>query len=199
MLKITASLLGSWNYMFQVDDMYQEQAYESFLDTINGIRTPPNEFMQNGIDFENLAINGQIPIISETIKGGQFQVYAEKIYEIDGMTFKLLGYLDVLKAGIIYDIKRVVKYEYPKYSESYQHWCYMALVPESYKFRYLIGAGYSKAPYDDKVEIITHEEYLNDGTADDRVIEAIRQFISWLKQRDLFETYVKNYTIKEKK
>lgn len=198
MLKITASLLNSWNYLWQVDEEYQENAMQDLVNYLHRIKTPTNEAMQRGIDFEALAIMGQVPIISDLIKDGQFQVYAEKTYMIDGLEFKLLGYLDVLKAGVIYDIKRNTKYEFPKYEESYQHWCYFALVPEAYEFRYLVGAGYTPEAYNDTVTIHTSEVYHNDGQADFRIITAIRQFISWLKVQGLYDVYVKNYTLEEK-
>lgn len=198
MLKITASLLNSWNYIWESEEEWQEKSYQDFLNTLHRVKTETTPAMQRGIEFEAMCVAGEVPPISNIIRGGQFQVYAEKVYEIDGQQFKLLGYIDVIKAGKIYDIKRNTKYEYGKYESSYQHWCYLALIENAYEFTYLIGAGYSNQPYDDKVEI--HEEtYFNDGQADLRVIKAIQQFVSWLKAQGLYDVYVNNFTIENKK
>jgi len=183
--------------MWQCADSYQQQAYENFVDYLHRVRKPPTPAMQRGIDFEALACAGKVPGISELILGGQFQYYGQKDYVINGEEFRLVGYLDCLKAGVISDIKRNTKYEYGKYKDSYQHWCYFALVPEAYKFQYLVGAGYSSAPYDEKVSIHTNEEYTNDGSADERIITAVKQFITWLKSHELYDIYVKNFTVKE--
>ena len=197
MLKISATLLNSWGYMWQCDENYQEQAYSNFLDYINRVKTPPTDAMQRGIDFEALACTGNVPIISNIIKGGQFQYYGEKTLIVDEQKYKLVGYLDCLKAGVIYDIKRNTRYEFGKYAESYQHHCYFVLVPEAYKFVYLVGAGYTSAPYDEKVEIHTNEEYLNDGKSLELITTTIRDFVAWLKAQGLYEIYEKNFMIKE--
>lgn len=195
-LKVSASLLNSWKYLWECPESFQEKVYEGFVNSLKRIKTPPTEAMQRGIDFEKLCDNGDVPIISGIIKGGQFQYYAEKIYKIDNQEFKLVGYLDCLKEGEIFDIKRNTRYEYGKYRTSYQHWCYFALVPEAFKFTYLIGSGYSKNPYDESVEI-HQESYENNGTADYKVISAVKQFVAWLKTMDLYDLYVKNFEIKE--
>lgn len=189
---ISASLLNSWAYIWQASEEYQEEALASLKNYLYRIKTPPSWQMTRGIDFEDLAIAGQVPTFSPIIAGGQYQVYAEKVYKIAGLNVKLRGYVDVVKAGQIYDLKRTTRYEFPKYIDSYQHWCYFALIPEAYKFTYLVGSGYSKAPYDNTVNF-HYEEYYNDGQADARVIQAINQFITWLKMMNLYEVYINNF------
>lgn len=49
------------------------------------------------------------------------QVRAEKRMTINGMDFLLVGVADYLKAGIIYDTKRVGMYEYGRYVGNTQH------------------------------------------------------------------------------
>ncbi len=51
---ITQSLIGSWNYMMNCREEYQETAYNDFLNTLNRIPKETTPEMQNGIDFENL-------------------------------------------------------------------------------------------------------------------------------------------------
>lgn len=195
--KITASLFGSWNWLLNSTDEWREKNYNDFVNTLHGIRAERTPAMQRGIDFEALAMDGGVPEISQKIKGGAFQVYAEKIIVVDGIKYKLLGFMDALKAGVISDTKRNNRYEYGNYMDSMQHWCYFVLAPKAYRFDYLIGSGYSKAPYDATVTL--HEEsYYNDGLAEERVKEATRQLVSWLKAQNLYEVYKKNYEIKEK-
>jgi len=155
--------------------------------------------MQRGIDFEKLAVAGKVPIISDLIKGGYYQYYAERNLKVDGEIYKLVGYLDCLKAGVIYDIKRNTKYEFGKYLNSYQHHCYFVLVPEAYKFVYLVGAGYTAEPFNEKVSIHTNEEYYNDGKSVEYIKHTISLFVHWLKAQGLYEIYEKNFTIKEDK
>lgn len=197
MLKVSASLLNSWAYIWQTDEDYQEKTLNEFIAQIKGQKLETTPAMQRGIDFENLAVAGHVPEISPIIAGGQYQVFGEKVLNVDGLDVAVRGYLDCLKAGVIYDIKRTTKYEYPKYAESYQHHVYFMLVPESNRFTYLIGSGYGEEPYSDKVEF-HYETYYNSGKSQQIIEKAIRQFWAWLKNRNLWEDYVANYTIIEK-
>ena len=53
-LKITKTLIESWAYTFSAGDDYQEAAYNDFLNTLNRVKTEPNEAMKNGLEFEDL-------------------------------------------------------------------------------------------------------------------------------------------------
>lgn len=187
--KITATLLNSWNYIYQAKPDYQKEAYDSFVKYLNRIKEPPNFFMRRGLKFEDDCYNGQVPIISDVIRDGAFQVYAEKEINVDGYEIRLLGYLDVLKEGIIYDIKRVNRYDLQKYYGSYQHPIYFELIPEATSFVYLIGAGSGQY-----VNVYT-EEYLREESVD--LKEVIRKFFQFLKDNDLMQTYIENWKIDE--
>lgn len=190
--KITASLLNSWNYIFDCNPDYSKEAFDSFVKTLNRIKEPPNFYMKRGIEFEEkCCYSNEHPLITNIIEGGAFQVYAEKDLCVDGMDIKLLGYLDVLKAGVIYDIKRVNKYDTQKYFTSYQHHVYFALVPESNKFVYLIGAG----NYDNALEYYT-ETYYREEALD--IVTVIETFFNWLKENNLFEVYKEYWKIEDK-
>ena len=191
MYKVTASLLNSWAYMFECKPEYAEDAHKSFLNTLARIKTPPNKYMLAGIDFEKKVYDGQVEILSELCKDGAFQVYIEKEYEIQDLPIKVLGYIDVLKEGIIYDIKRVTKYDVGKYFWSRQHHVYMNLVPEAKEFAYLAAAGYS----DDNIEIHT-EVYRRDDIID--LQDIINEFFRWLKVNNLFNDYLKHWDISKK-
>ena len=94
------------------------------------------------------------------------------------------GRLDVLKAGTIYDIKRVVRYSRPKYSKSSQHRFYLDLFPSADRFTYLIydGAKLHKETYC-REECIPTESL-------------IAEFAKWLKENGLFEVYKEKWTAK---
>lgn len=186
--KITATLLNSWNYIFQAKPEYQQDAYDSFVKYLNRVKEPPNFFMKRGLEFEEDCYNGQVPIISEIVRDGAFQVYAEKDINVDGYAIRLLGYLDVLKEGIIYDIKRVNQYDLQKYFGSYQHHMYFELVPEATDFVYLIGAG-SKT-----INVYT-EEYTREERID--IAQVIRKFFQYLDENDLTQVYIENWKIDE--
>lgn len=190
--KITASLLNSWNYIFECDEDNSDSALDSFIDTLKRVKKPPNIYMQRGIDFEKDCYAGRVPFISDIIAGGEFQYYGELDLEVDDLDIRILGYLDVLKAGTIYDIKRVTKYELQKYFNSYQHHIYFALVPEAFNFEYLVASGYN----DNYIDIFT-EEYKREDAKD--VKDIIHTFFEWLKENELFETYKNNWEIPREK
>ena len=47
-VRVTQTLLTSWEYSFKTDD-----GYESFLKTLNREKTPPTKAMLDGIRYEN--------------------------------------------------------------------------------------------------------------------------------------------------
>lgn len=79
--------------------------------------------------------------IGKILSGAQLQVREEKTIRLCGMDIHLVGVADALKAGMLYDIKRVQRYEYGKYQFSTQHPMYFELFPEAMKFSYLIFDG----------------------------------------------------------
>lgn len=189
--KVTATLLNSWNYIYQVEDDKYQDAYDSFLKTLQRIKEPPNFFMLRGLEFEKDCYNGLVPDISRVIRDGAYQVYVEKQISLDPYNVTLVGVLDVLKEGVIYDIKRVNQYDLQKYYTSYQHHIYFELVGEAQKFVYLIAAGTS-----DNLDYLTfyQEEYTKQEKID--VVKAISQFYQFLRDNNLWEIYTKNWEIK---
>jgi hypothetical protein len=181
MYLITPSLLNSWSYQFEVDDEYAEKSRKEFLSYLKREQVEKNEFMIRGIEFEEECIKGNVPVISELIQGGAYQYSGKKEVEVDGVKFLMYGKHDVLKAGIIYDIKRVSKYETQKYFGSYQHHFYFDLVPEADKFVYLINDG-------SKTFI---EEYHRDEKID--LTRVISDFMKWLENNGLFEIYLDHW------
>ena len=161
--EITQSLLSAYNYQFDCREESREEARENFLSSLRREKQEPTEAMTNGIQFENLvysiATNKKqneenqkwyegAKSIADIIKGGQIQVRITREIEVDGMRFLLVGVLDALKAGIIYDVKFKNKSfnsidVYGDYFSSPQHPAYFYLCPEAFAFNYLVSDGES--------------------------------------------------------
>lgn len=197
---ITPSLLNSWAYIWNcVDNIQekesdeicledkkaeaQEKALQDFLKTLNREPIEPNFFMKQGIEFEDECYQGKT-CVSPIIKGGAYQIVGTKNVNIDGINFLLYGRLDVLKGGIIYDIKRVMKYTPQKYFKSYQHGFYFELFDDAYEFQYLV--------YDGKELHI--ETYYRDQCVD--LKQVIREFMKWLSDNGLLKLYFDKWVSK---
>jgi len=154
--RLTASLLNSW--LRATDPEAVGNEYEDFLAALGREQRPTAPAAQAGIDFENavsiVAEKGELTpgdcadrdvnavyAFGQRCKGAAYQVRAEKEIEVCGLPINLVGIADFLKAGIITDIKRVVRYEYGKYQGSAQHPMYFELFPEAVRFDYLIYDG----------------------------------------------------------
>ena len=193
MYLITASLLNSWNYLFKVSEKYYDDAFENFVRSLKRERIEANEYMIAGIQFEDDCIAGKINGISEIIKDGQYQVVVKEWVKIDNIDYLLYGRIDVLYKGVVYDIKRKWKYEVGSFLDSFQHHLYMQCVPEAKKFEYLIGVKNSARKEEitnDSFEIY-YETYLREECRE--INNDIREFVSWLKEKDLYEIYEKNW------
>lgn len=191
--KVTATLLNSWNYIWEVDDDKYEEAFASFVKTLQRIKEPPNFFMLRGLEFEKDCYNGTVPEISKVVRDGAYQVYLEKKLTVENLDVTLVGVLDVLKKGIIYDIKRVNQYDLQKYLNSYQHHIYFELVEDAHKFVYLVAAGTS-----DSQEYLTYyqEEYTKDEKKD--IVDVISKFYQFLRDNNLWATYKEKWEITTK-
>lgn len=141
---ITPSLLNSWGYIWNCEEtvreaesdevsfedkvsIAQEKAYQEFLKTLNREPVEQNQYMLDGIQYEQDCYDGKTEA-SPIIENGQFQIVGKKNVQIDGLNFLMYGRLDVLKGGVIYDIKKVVRYNLGKYKKSYQHAFYLSLI-----------------------------------------------------------------------
>ncbi len=195
--RITKSLLDSWGYMFDCAEGYEQEAREEFLSTLNREQLPPNEAQQAGLDFEKLVMRiaqgedvssiekgyAGAKKVAEIVKGGQWQVHVDTDVTVDGRVFWLHGFCDVIKAGVIYDVKYKTKSFasldlWHSYSHSSQHSAYLRCVPEAYKFVYLISDG---------TDLYT-EEY-TPKTAEP-IENVIRNFMNWLKaEPELLQIY----------
>ena len=124
MYLLTPSLLNSWSYAIESGTM------EGFLPVLHREPVGKTEAMIKGDEFEEWAIQN-----IEELKGGSYQV---KVYKEHG-NYLLYGRVDVLKAGIVYDVKFTNRYEVGKFYGNYQTNIYLEVVPEAKKMVYIIG------------------------------------------------------------
>lgn len=202
---MTKTLLESWQYTFDCFEGYEDSAHEDFLHTLNRQPLEPNEAMLNGLAFEDrvyrLANGGTVrsdakwlagaQALADIIRGAQIQVVARRDIEVDGMTFEVMGILDALKAGTIYDVKFINKsisggeppHLYGKYLNCSQHPAYFYIVPEAMEFQYLVSDG----------ETIYIEAYQREQTRD--IGEIIHEFLESIKGMGLLDLYKEKWLL----
>ena len=182
-LLLTQTLINSWLYLYQVDGEYYEKCYQDFLKTLKRIPLEDNEIFARGREFEKQVINGEYKEIYDIIKGGSYQVSKKKELVVDNLDFTVYGIADFIKNGVIYDTKRVNNYELQKYQYSSQHLIYLYLFDDCYEFTYLIV---------DNSDTTYEETYKrNDLTMSIETL--IHNFISFLKENNLFNIYLENW------
>ena len=182
-LLLTQTLINSWLYLYQCDGEYYEKCYQDFLKTLKRIPLEDNEIFARGREFEKQVINGEYKEIYDIIKGGSYQVSKKKELVVDNLDFTVYGIADFIKNGVIYDTKRVNQYELQKYQYSSQHLIYLYLFDDCYEFTYLIV---------DNSDTTYEETYKrNDLTMSIETL--IHNFISFLKENDLFNIYLEKW------
>lgn len=183
-LLLTQTLINSWLYLYQVNDgEYYDKAYQDFLKTLKRIPLEDNEIFARGREFEKQVINGEYKEIYDIIKGGSYQVSKSKSLVVDNINFTIYGIADFIKNGVIYDTKRVNQYDLQKYQYSSQHLIYLYLFDDCYEFTYLIV---------DNTDTFYEETYKrNDLTL--TIDTLIHNFISFLKENNLFNIYLENW------
>ena len=192
-IRLTQSLLSSWEWMYKKDD-----GYEDFLRTLNREPKQATQAMLDGIQFENVLNNvlkgeelptshewyAPITEMVEELWGAQQQVNLYADTEVDGQRILLHGILDYLKAGHIYDCKFSKRYELNKYLNSPQTPMYLALVPEAFDFTYIISDG----------KYVYRERYPRDIVQPIEV--TIRYFLKFMNSRpDLYKILKEKWSV----
>lgn len=191
-LRITQSLLSSWQYIPKKED-----GWEEFLSALNREKKPATKAMLDGVRFEN-CVNSVLdggtiipdhewykPVrqLARYLAGAQQQVTLFREIEIDGQPMLLHGVLDFLRAGVIYDTKFSKNYYLNKYLKSPQHPMYLALVPEARRFEYLSCDG----------EWVYRECYPREIV--DPIEPTLKQFLAFLRKYNLMQTYIENWRV----
>lgn len=199
--RLTPTLLNSWSNIFNCEDYVQDkedddisyedkvakkmqEAKQEFINMLNRIPIPDNEYMKRGREFEKEVCEGRDEEFSPIVEKGAFQVTLTKKIEVNNIPILLYGVLDVLKAGRIIDIKRVKQFRYPKYKKSHQHAIYLELVPEAIDFTYIVRSDNGKSDF---------ENYNRNNI--ENIYNVISDFLSYLIANDLFEIYKTNYAM----
>lgn len=140
--KVSPSLLTS--YLNMKNKVYNN-SLEGFINTLKRIPLEPNFFLKRGNDFENRVIKMKSEPFHNIIKDCDTQVFVKKSLDFPENEFDIdiVGFIDFVTKDreIIYDTKRVNKWDDEKYDGSTQHDFYLWAIPESKKFYYLVGEG----------------------------------------------------------
>lgn len=110
------------------------------LDTVNPVTGEVNESRKFPDNYDGARK------IANIITGGQIQVPVSCDLTVAGQDFWLYGICDVVKAGVIYDVKfRTTSLGssdvYGKYLHCSQHPLYLQALPEARRFDYLVSDG----------------------------------------------------------
>ena len=127
--------------------------------------------------------------IADIVEGGQWQVHVATDLTVGGRQFWLHGFCDVVKAGVIYDIKFKSKGFngldlYGSYRTHSQHSAYLRCLPEAYEFVYLVSDG---------EELYTEVYTLQTCRP---IEEIIQEFMNWLESKpDLLKIYEEKWVV----
>ena len=195
---LTPTLLNSWLYYLNSSED-NENAKESFLNTLNKIKTEPTPDMLRGLSFEDEIykfLEGKQPLekradkleIADTIKGSLLQEPVMSYFtEYKDLDVYIYGVTDAMRANIIFDIKSVRSYTPFKYLGSTQHLIYLCAT-NCDTFQYLISDG----------ESMYVETYHKSDKVYSKLRGIINNFLNWLEITGNMETYKKNYLADEK-
>ena len=200
--RITKTLLDSWAYTFDCFEGCEEDAMNDFLKTLNREPIEETEAIANGKAFEQLVWdmaegrevapgkwNAGARKVAEIVKGGQWQVHVDTDVTVNGRVFWLHGFCDVVKAGVIYDIKFKNKGFgsldlYGSYRGHSQHSAYLRCLPEAYEFVYLVSDG----------EDLYTEAYTRQTCRP--IEEIISDFMNWLESKpELLKIYEEKWVV----
>lgn len=209
---ITQSLLSAWLYLFNCSEDNSEEARKAFLASLRREATEQSEEMLRGISFED-AVNAYlygdneaperhaaeyskrggeaeeaecVRKVAEIMRGGTYQLTAYKDKNIAGIDFLLMAKCDWVTAGIIKDCKRVTNYEPGKYLNSVQHPMYLEVLDTAYRFDYVVCDG---------SDVYTTDSYTR-ADIPQTIEEIIIQFVNFLKEENLLQTYFKYWKSK---
>ena len=190
-VRITQTLLSAFQYIYKVED-----GWDSFLKTLNRVKEPPTQAMLNGVKFEgmvNAALDGNmcepehewyrcVKECAELLKGSSQQVTIFRDIWVDGQPVLLHGVLDFLRAGQIFDTKFSTTYHRGKYLTSPQTPMYFALVPEAYRFNYVIADGH----------YVYKESYEPDDVPP--IEKTIKEFFQFCQRAGLWDTLMEKWS-----
>jgi hypothetical protein len=150
MLYISPTFLDSFRRYLTLESVEaSDAARQELLDRLRGVKHPPNEAMQRGLDFEadvcaacdrkfepkNTDYDWYVKEIAEYVDGARRQVHVEAEVLPD---ITIHGYIDFLLPGLIVDTKTTLAYEWGKYLHNTQHLAYLFALPDVRNFEYVV-------------------------------------------------------------
>ena len=197
---ITPSILDSYDWYVSCPAHFKESALQQISDALNRKPWDPSPAILRGMNFEKMVcanlddisledfmkkFEGHSPnmdIFWKKCRTGRQQAKVSKTINIDGVDYYMYGKRDIAFADKTIDIKTTGDFKSPKYYLTRnQHPLYIACSGIE-PFEYLI------AEYDDVsgkcVEVYEIEATMEVEAALERIINKIREFVSFLKTDD---------------
>lgn len=120
-------------------------------------------------------------------KGGEQQVKVTKDIAVDGETFTLFGYIDVLQPTTILDLKTCTNFKESKYRDSIQHTIYQYCT-NILDFKYVV-ANYEGGEYPTNCRVV--ETNADSIEAVERKIKGrVHNLVTYLKDNALWDDYL---------
>jgi hypothetical protein len=185
--KISASLLNSWIY-YKNDPCTKN--FDSFVESLRG-EFKGNVWTERGNIYESEVFQGKHGKVSKLVESLPKQVWCNRYIDVDGLRIKISGKMDVVDHNkkVIYDIKRTTKFSKDKYDDSMQHVLYFFLNPIEYREFYYIVA-YDNEDSENGIDVgIIRKTRPDEKDLEKTVINTIKEFFKFLKERDLWEIY----------
>lgn len=206
---ITSSLLDSYAYYKTTKNKIT--AFYDFVSMLRREKRPTPAPAQRGIDFENLichncnnmdipellekaeqVYNGQenpyvIKVMADKCRGGEQQAKVFKDIDVNGTTYHLFGYADILFPLKILDIKTCGRYKGEQYyRDRVQHHIYSVCTGIDV-FEYVIADfENTSAPQSYKEVSLV----LNPEKSMEVISSRIEELMFFLKQKNLYDDYV---------
>lgn len=190
--KLSATMINSW--LYYINNPSEEQ-FDKLRKTVSGI-FEDNEWTIRGKEFEQEVFDGKHGKLSELVKDNLTQKWGKPYYismPLEGYSFRISGKADIVDnlKSRIYDIKRVNTYYNNKYSDqsTCQHYIYLKLFPHIKDFYYVVAEG--KKDTVDKVHVIRKPRPV-EKALEDKLEEYVVGFVSFLKDKGLWEDFTKH-------
>ncbi len=198
-LSVIPSLLGSWDWYLNAEGDREESAEAEFLASLRREKSPPNQAMQDGIDFENRVeavcqgkavsfLEGEdyercVREVAAMVAGGTWQVNTAKTITVGGVSFWLHGRMDVLRGPWIWDLKFSKSFDVGKYRDAPQTLAYLACEPGPLGIRYVVCDGSRVFVDEYRREVVRPVEWL------------LGDFWEWMQAHPKFlEPYLANWS-----
>ncbi len=157
---------------------------------IRSIITQMEDSLLNVGDAYMEQLRNLLKVFYYKCKGGEQQVELVKDIVIEGETFTLFGYADVLFPDKILDIKTCTDFRESKYSGSIQHTIYQYCSGLK-QFQYIVA--------DFKKSLLPQEFHIVDATCSDlNTVEQVlsmrlTEFVHYLKANGMWDTYLQKF------